>query len=197
MLLKVLSQIPDAQLASTLARDQSNRGGGYSPFPRLGKRGAEYWRRFPLDTASNVRDWQQDCSSQKRPDPIDWETDRVQPESCMSSPQHAPKQDSEQAPTGYDGRRESSLEIESRNPALEVSPGAMHPTHATSPPLHLQQDASISQQQLRGRKRSANEAASLSHHSPNQRPTDHQNTSQEPSSWTGAPPVQFQEQFLW
>lgn len=177
VLLKVLSQIPDAQLASTLARDQSNRSDGYSPFPRLGKRGIDYWRRFPLDTAGNIRKWQQDCSSQERPDPMDRETDTVQPDSSINT---------------TDSCRGSSLESEARNPALEV---------AASRPLHLQQDGGPSQQ-LRGRKRSATQAAaaaaSSSHRSPNQRQTDHQNTSQEPaSSWTGAPPVQFQERFLW
>lgn len=173
MLLKVLAQIPDAQLASTLARDQSTRNDGYSPFPRLGKRGTDYWRRFPLDTASNVRKWQQDCSSQEGPDAMDRETDTVQPDSSINT---------------TDSPRGSSLEFEARNAALEV---------AAPSPLHLQQDGGPSQQ-LRGRKRSATEAAASSHRSPNQRQTDHQNTSQEPaSSWTGAPPVQFQERFLW
>lgn len=103
---------------------------------------------------------------------MDRETDTVQPDSGINT---------------TDSRRGSPLEFEARNPALEV---------AASPPLHLQQDGGPSQQ-LRGRKRSAAEAAS-SHRSPNQRQTDHQNTSQEPaSSWTGAPPVQFQERFLW
>lgn len=131
VLLGVLSQISDTQLASTFARDESNSG--YTPFPPE-KRGAEYWRRFPLDTASSVREWQQDCM----PD----------------------RQQEQQQPS-------QGLEVEPPSPPRQLI-SHTNPSAASSPETR----------------------------SPSQR-AHRQRTSQEPSSWTGAPPARFQERFLW
>ncbi|KAJ8193785.1 hypothetical protein LV157_002864 [Aspergillus fumigatus] len=44
----------DEQLSIALERNQS-------PFLRSGKNDAQYWRRYPLRTACDLRKWQQDC----------------------------------------------------------------------------------------------------------------------------------------
>lgn len=133
VLLKVLSQISDTQLESTFARDGSNSG--YTPCPPE-KKGTEYWRRFPLDTASSVREWQQDCMPDRQ-------------------------QQQQQQPS-------QGLElVEPPSPPRQLI-GHTYPSAASSPETR----------------------------SPSQR-AHRQHTSQEPSSWTGAPPARFQEQFLW
>lgn len=141
VLLGVLSQISDTQLASTFARDEPNSG--YTPFPPE-KRGAEYWKRFPLDTANGVREWQQDCMP-----------DRQQQHQHQQQPQNQQQQPSQ------------GLEVEPRSPPRQLI-NHMNPSAASSPETR----------------------------SPSQ-PAHRQRTSQEPSSWTGAPPARFQEQFLW
>lgn len=198
MLLKVLSQISDAQLASALG-DQSNNGNGsanYAPFSRLGKRGAEYWKKFPLDTARSVREWQNDCSRERS-----GSTDKqaVQSEPTPITTQHAPRQEANTNDVDTRNRYDDFLEFEARTTPSEASHTEMHTARAeASPPLRLQQNSSTSQ--LRKRQRSEETPVNQTHllNSPSQLPpTEARHTSQEPSLWTGAPPIKFQKQFLW
>lgn len=192
VLLKVLSQIPDAQLASALSQHQSNSttgSGPYSPFSRLGKRGAEYWSGFPLDTARHVREWQHDCLSQGSS--TGGVLDKVQ------NIQHAQSQDSDanQAEVGVDGH--DSLELVPETAPHEASHAEMHTAYPeASPPLHLQQrnaDTSHPRKRKRSTERETRPLYQLHSNTPDSSP----HISQEPSSWTGAPPITFQEQFLW
>lgn len=196
VLLKVLSQIPDSQLTSALSQGQSSSttgSGSYSPFSRLGKRGAEYWNGFPLDTTRHVREWQHDCLSQKSTS-TGGVPDRVQPESMNI--QHTQSQDSNQAEVGVDDN--DPLESVPKITSYEVSPTEMHTAHPeeASSPLHpQQQNASTSQH--RKRKRSTEKETRSPYQLDSNTPDSSRHISQEPSSWTGAPPITFQEQFLW
>ncbi|PKX89546.1 uncharacterized protein P174DRAFT_300697 [Aspergillus novofumigatus IBT 16806] len=58
-LLRLLAHMNDEQLSTALER-------GQSPFLRSGKNDAQYWRRYPLRTARDLRKWQQDCSAETR-----------------------------------------------------------------------------------------------------------------------------------
>lgn len=192
VLLRVLSQISDAQLASTLSRDQSNNAIGYAPFSRLGKKGIEYWMRYPLVTAENVREWQQDCAREMSGSAD--EQDRVHPEPSTSSAmrKHVQRYEQNQSNVGARGNYDDYLKFESRTAPSEVS---LTVHTAASPPLRLQENVSTGQS--RKRRRSAgtflNESSILN--SPKQADAHH--TSQKPSLWTGAPPINFQKQFLW
>ena len=197
-MLKVLSQIPDTQLASALSQDQSNSttgSGPYSPFLRLGKRGAEYWNGFPLDTAKHVREWQHDCLSQGQGSTSTGGVlGRVQSESSMNT-QHAQSQDPNQAKVGVDDH--DSLELVPKSAPHEVSHAETHaaPPAEASPLLHLQQrNASTTQPRKRIRS-TEREYRPLYQQHPNT--PDGSHISQDSSSWTGAPPITFQEQFLW
>ncbi|RHZ59394.1 uncharacterized protein CDV56_103964 [Aspergillus thermomutatus] len=61
VLLKLLAQMTDEQLSVAVERDQSLSQPRYPPFLRFGKNDAQYWRRYPLRTARELREWQQDC----------------------------------------------------------------------------------------------------------------------------------------
>lgn len=197
VLLKVLSQIPDAQLVSALSQDPSSSttgSGSYSPFSRLGKRGAGYWNGFPLDTAKHVREWQHDCVSQGSKS-TGGVLDRVQSESSMNI-QHAQSQDSNQAEVGVDDH--DPLELVPKTAPHEISHAEMHTAHPekASPPLHLQK-RNASTSQPRKRKRSTERGTRPLYRLHSNTPDNSCPISQEPSSWTGAPPITFQEQFLW
>lgn len=193
--MKVLSQISDAQLASTLSRDQSSSVNGYAPFSRLGKKGTEYWKRFPLTTAENVREWQHDCSREMSGSTDEHDRVQSEPSTITEMSTYVSRHEPNQSDVGARGRYDDSLEFESRM----APPEASHTVHtAASPPLRLQENASTSQSRKRQRSAgtSLNESCILN--SPSQPlPVEAHHTSQEPSLWTGAPPIKFQKQFLW
>lgn len=193
VLLKVLSQISDAQLASTLSRDQSNSANGYSPFSRMGKKGNEYWKRYPLVTAENVREWQQDCTQEMSGSTDEQDRVHSEPSTSTAVSTHTQRYEPNQGDAGARGRYDDSLEFESRM----APPEASHSVHtAASPPLRLQENASTGQSRKRQRSAGINEPCILN--SPSQSPpVETHHTSQKPSLWTGAPPIKFQKQFLW
>ncbi|GLA40266.1 hypothetical protein AnigIFM63309_007883 [Aspergillus niger] len=73
LLLNLLAQIPDSQLSASVQgsqdRSSRHRNSGSPPqtysssSSRLGKRGTDYWKKFPLHTVQDIRDWQNDCLS--------------------------------------------------------------------------------------------------------------------------------------
>lgn len=194
MLLKVLSQFPDAQLASALSRDQFSSANGYAPFSRLGKKGTEYWKKFPLETAENVREWQHDCSREMYGSTDERDKVQFEPSTITEISTNASQYEPNQSDSGAHGHYDDSLEFESRI----APPEASHTVHMTaSPPLRLQENASTGQSRKRQRSAgtSLNESCILN--SPSQPLPVEAHTSQEPSLWTGAPPIKFQKQFLW
>lgn len=193
--MKVLSQISDYQLASTLSRDQSSSANGYAPFSRLGKKGTEYWKRFPLATAENVREWQHDCSREMYGSTDKHGRIQSEPSTITEMSTHMTRHESTQGDVGAHGHYDDSLEFESRMAPPEES----HIVHtAASPPLNLQENTNTGQSRKSQRSAgiSLNESCILN--SPGQSlPVEAHHTSQEPSLWTGAPPIKFQKQFLW
>lgn len=192
VLLKVLSQISDAQLASTLSRDQSSNANGYAPFSRLGKKGTEYWMRYPLVTAENVREWQQDCTREMSGSTNEQGRVPSEPSTSNAMSKHAQRYELNQSDVDARGRYDDSLEFEPRTAPSEAS---LTVHTAASPPLRLQENPSTGQSRKRQRSTGTSLHESSLLNSPRQAGTHH--TSQEPSLWTGAPPIKFQKQFLW
>ncbi|GFF43018.1 hypothetical protein IFM61606_03275 [Aspergillus udagawae] len=63
VLLRLLAHMSDEQLAIAVERDKS-------PFLRSGKNDAQYWRRYPMRTAPELREWQRDCLAETRVSPL-------------------------------------------------------------------------------------------------------------------------------
>lgn len=171
--------------------ESNNANRSYVPFLRLSARGAEYWKKYPLNTARNIREWQHDCVSQEKKSD---EPNRIQSEP-MHTPANMPaaKQDNQDGTTDGaqdnlgSGYRTTLSHDVSRHETQTVHPEA-------SPPLPLHPHASTSQP---GKHKRSTERQSLLLNSPShQSPTD-SDISQQPSLWTGAPSIKFQEQFLW
>ncbi|KAL3461445.1 hypothetical protein BJX64DRAFT_156013 [Aspergillus heterothallicus] len=52
LLMGLLEQVTDSQLSSSIPHAMTQ--------PRPGKRGSEYWKRFPLRSVEGIRSWQED-----------------------------------------------------------------------------------------------------------------------------------------
>lgn len=69
----MLSEVPDSQLKALFPEDASSRkdfGTSYAPLARIEKKGIDNWAQYPLDTAGNIRKWQQACTGWKIDDSI-------------------------------------------------------------------------------------------------------------------------------
>ncbi|GIJ84495.1 hypothetical protein Asppvi_003342 [Aspergillus pseudoviridinutans] len=62
VILRLLAHMSDEQLVIAVEGDQS-------PFLRSGKNDVQYWRRYPLRTARDLREWQRGCSTETRASP--------------------------------------------------------------------------------------------------------------------------------
>jgi hypothetical protein len=69
VLLRLLAHMTDEQLSIAVERDQSLSQPRYSPFLRSGKNDVQYWRRYPLRTARDLREWQLACLAESRLSP--------------------------------------------------------------------------------------------------------------------------------
>ncbi|KAJ5897418.1 hypothetical protein N7504_007706 [Penicillium tannophilum] len=70
-LFKLLSDVPDSQLRTIFPEDESSTkdiGTSYAPLARIEKKGIDHWAQYPLDTAGNIRKWQQVCTGWKPDD---------------------------------------------------------------------------------------------------------------------------------
>ncbi|OJJ47735.1 hypothetical protein ASPZODRAFT_1762393 [Penicilliopsis zonata CBS 506.65] len=243
ILLRVLSQVSDAQLstvaspARTNKRSRSKDGSVYNPFSRLGKRGVDYWKNFPLDTAASLRRWQHDCLSHQRLGSMeaDSETADSDESDLSTSPPRVRQNLDTSAAVGRNGTlRRSQHEPEPihSQPPLEFTARTAPPTTSTphvdayvipqdetvlplAPEAHMNNNARVTHTLTvippESRKRSADWVMDavpgnapvhlmLDFFSPPQTrgfggfsPGGFQ----EPSHWPGAPPVKFQQQFLW
>ncbi|KAE8418202.1 hypothetical protein BDV36DRAFT_164961 [Aspergillus pseudocaelatus] len=215
VLLKVLSRISDAQLSSSINQDRQHRTRRsigdlvYSPYPRLGKRGAEYWKRFPLDTAHSVREWQYDCLSHRRPSAANQNLGPSTPGSSDnnttllssgtgltegrilgSNEPHEPfeyqSSDISGTPVPADRREENnrSLSPDSASPSthnITMGPGAPRLGKSAR---SIQNDTRPQAMGYMAQPQ-LEVAEGLS------------SIPQEPNIWSGAPSVHFQRQFLW
>ncbi|OGM49154.1 kinesin light chain [Aspergillus bombycis] len=207
VLLKVLAQISDAQLSASIAQGQQDRTRNsnghllYPPVPRLGRRGAEYWKRFPLDTPHNVREWQYDCLDQglepSTPSISDNNTS-LQLSGAEFAEETILEPNNQREPSEYPSSDLSQTELNTKrgeNNGVPLSPKTTSPLPPNSsrgpgkPPLPkairpIQSDVGPQTRRHAVRAQSETlEGLSI--------------TPQEPSFWSGAPPVNFQQQFLW
>ncbi|EED16745.1 C6 finger domain protein, putative [Talaromyces stipitatus ATCC 10500] len=190
VLLKVLSQLNEAQLTSILSApnafpvdDVPQDNGTPNRFPMLHarNRGVEHWKSFPLRDAESIRKWQQDfhrirsTSSSSLPNENHWRSSRP-------------------------SRRRSS-----RKNARVDSGSAENLPNAQSPIDELPSEANgkFQDSNLYSR-RTVNGGTSgnrplrpkMNFHIP--APTNqHESNSSHLSSWNAAPSKEFQEQFMW
>ncbi|KAE8367223.1 hypothetical protein BDV27DRAFT_77553 [Aspergillus caelatus] len=215
VLLKVLSRISDAQLSSSINQDRQHktrRSTGdllYSPYPRLGKRGAEYWKRFPLDTAHNVREWQYDCLSHPRSALVNQD---LRPSTSGSSDNNTtllssgtgltgetiPGPNEQREPSEYQSSDISRTDVpadqrDENNEALSpdsASPSTCNVARVSGAPRLEKPIRSI-------QKDTGPRAMSYVAQSQLEIAEGLNNIPQEPNIWSGAPSVHFQRQFLW
>ncbi|KAE8147856.1 hypothetical protein BDV25DRAFT_142334 [Aspergillus avenaceus] len=189
VLLRVLAQASDSQLSAALVGERQMRSDEYSPFLRAGKRGAEYWKEFPLDTVSSVRRWQRDCSgfgggASGRDVGVDADFGTRSPGERAKG----------KAVRGYD--RSSSQVSCDAHPSRSLGDGGRVSSRSTSPIADKQQDKSGVEktgtpiQDTTARLTSAEQSQA-------DVVPDRSSTPREPNLWSGAPSVNFQQQFLW
>ncbi|RAL00388.1 Zn(II)2Cys6 transcription factor domain-containing protein [Aspergillus ibericus CBS 121593] len=204
LLLKLLAEIPDAQLSATIQethdhpRSQRNSNSPthmYSPSPRFGKRGTDYWKKFPLHSVQNIRDWQNDCLSNggNASAPRSSGADVVK-RSSVPLARYPPEMESPRDHVSeFPEHREAPTlprihQIEMSNspedgvtPAKLVhSPGLNEEARESRPRIDPVFEAI---QYQRARAEAVHEFSS--------------SVQQKPSLWRGAPSVSFQQQFLW
>ncbi|THC99412.1 hypothetical protein EYZ11_001136 [Aspergillus tanneri] len=201
VLLKVLSDISDEKLSKIIVQDKSSRTSGdrnhprYPPFPRQDKRGAEYWKRFPLDTAQGIRRWQHDHLNDETSDStIERQKQRSNTADVQTPSEHI-YEGIDRLGVSSEPQSDSSMGvscIDARSHTEErriLSPGLARQLYETFP---MERDAirtgpanPVISFQSMNELRSEDSTLSPS------------NTPLELNHWSGAPSVKFQEQFLW
>ncbi|KAK6832715.1 hypothetical protein RU639_004349 [Aspergillus parasiticus] len=214
VLLKVLSRISDAQLSASINQDRQHRtrrSGDllYSPYPRLGKRGAEYWKRFPLDTAHNVREWQDDCLSLPRSAPVNQDLRPSTPGSSdnnttILSPRTGLTEETilgpseQREPSEYQSSDISYTDVPTDR--REKSNGSLSPDSASPSARNVAMRPGSPRLGKSARSIQNNTGPqTMSHVAQSQLEIAEGLSSipQEPNSWSGAPPIHFQRRFLW
>lgn len=197
-LLKLLSQVSNTQLLDAFPPPSSFEGEGttYMPLAIIQKKGIEDWAQFPLDTAENIRKWQQVCIGQDATGP---------------SHQVLGNEDSSTLAGGQIGRKRKHLALEESsirpfgeqseflgafNPPPEheagpSSPTALHPAQKR-PFIHV--EAHPTPNIVR---RGPHEIENFDTGVHPSMPDDQSLTAQTISSWDGAPSLNFQQRFLW
>lgn len=193
LLLQLLPQVSDDQLSTSFVRNPSTEDGNSREplsglFARPAKRGTEYWKKFPLDTVQNVRDWQYDCLKNEQ---YCSTSKGAVLESRMATPS-----------TGtFESRsskhRASQVDVGLETTELDSSPypslGALLPADASS-------DVTSPTPRLEMRRQSHHLAAAAppaaqTHTMDTQQPDGPKTDG--PSYWSEAPSLTFQDQFLW
>lgn len=193
VLLNLLSYTSDTELSSLFSQDIA-----YVPVARPEKKGVEDWSQFPLDTAENIRKWQHACANQE-----------ISPSAGQSTePDH-----SSMAPPGQCGLKRKTpedfgnqsrihrpkspvsglSEAQPEEARLFSTPAEFGPSQAHSHP-HSQcaYQANIPASCSSETVSAALGANKLSFFNFEEGPAV-----QVRSSWSGAPSLSFQEQFLW
>lgn len=195
-LLRLLSQVSDTQLSAAFPNHCSNtlENTTYMPMARIGKKGTDEWAQFSLDTAENIRKWQRVCTGQDAIGPSqqarrdehqahirpDCPSDRKRKRMASETAEDRSFEDQVQSSEVSDPRR-------SRN-GWSSTPNPFYPS-----PEHsflragTRQNLSIERMQP-----DVIEAVTT-----RQIPDDQPTAAQMSSSWDGAPPLSFQQTFLW
>lgn len=165
------------------------------PLARIQKKGIEDWAQYPLDTADNIRKWQQVCISQDATGP---------------SHEAIETEDSSIRAGSQAGRKRKHLTLEeSRIRSFEeqskfqgvVNPPYGHGTWPSSPiTLHPAQKRPFVHVEAQPTpniiRRATDELENIETVHPSL-PDDQALTAQTISSWDGAPSLNFQQRFLW
>lgn len=204
VLLRLLSQVSDAQLSNAFPRDGAavsrDSAGTYMPLARLDRRGIDEWSQFPLDNAQNIREWQHLLIGQS---PVDSGTPPSKTDqSSVHRHQNSGVKRKHQEP-GENGYQDTILAPGAQDYLPMVSlPHQQHERPSLSPVNtrpHLDQywlsfEAAAKRSQMENK-------TGLS--GPFDLPVGGQIEPQriEPvqtsSNWEGAPSANFQQQFLW
>ncbi|OOF97198.1 hypothetical protein ASPCADRAFT_206020 [Aspergillus carbonarius ITEM 5010] len=168
----------------------------YSPSSRFGKRGTDYWKKFPLHTVQDIRDWQNDCLTNG---------------GNASAPRFS----------GPDGVRRPSVPLSQYQPEIEfrrehASEFQEHREAPKLPRIHQieipnsPEDAGVSpakvvhspglDNEIRESRPRIDPVFEAIQYQRAQAEAVHELSSgvqQKPSLWRGAPSVSFQQQFLW
>ena len=188
--MRLLAHMTDKQLSTALERDQS-------PFLRSAKNDAQYWRRYPLRTARDLRKWQQDCLAETRvADPTVTSPSRrtdvsAQPEVEPDENGPAPESQQTEHPVPHFEQATSACELGLKSTQADHSKGINQ--------LLAWKKGYDSFNELR-----KSPTASGSIYIPSLERTRsedtqplHAGTPPGPSLWSEAPSVAFQRQFLW
>lgn len=220
ILLRLLAQISDDQLSTALAdhfeSQESSDVDGFSsePYLRLGRRGVNYWKSFPLNSPENIRNWERDFLGQRGLSPIDRRTSQVAwqtPEVELASPPQAARRLSHSLEAiGYARRISSAEESLHHDQSSKLQGHALHSpsetaamvTQANQQDHHARYDGSNVSWSDTTHPAAANIPSHMLLDTLNQPHFSSSdvfrlNANQEPSSWRGAPPPRFQQQFLW
>lgn len=190
LLLRILSNVSDEQLSTSLAHDPSKDGHSGEPFSGLfarpAKRGTEYWKKFPLDTVQHVRDWQYDC--------LKIEQHRSTSKESVSESRVATTPS-----TGTYGTRSSRrlAQVDARLDRTELD-SSPYPSIGALLPVDASSDVISPTSRVEMRREThhlANPAFVEQTHSLHRHPDGPKNDG--PSYWSEAPSLTFQDQFLW
>lgn len=195
-----------------------------SPCARLSpirKKGVEHWKAFPLTTVENIRRWQQDCLGHTRPAPNEPETDIETPDSCLpsTSQQNLESEAPNDTESAFEGNHSNSHELGPRptpsvyGPKTDTSSGQTEGAVSqsiskvtVSAPCDVTQMETCRREAdrpfyLPAEAENSDSYGIFDATSSSQSPLFQRNLApkapQELSSWIAAPPVKFQQQFLW
>lgn len=198
VLVKLLSQVPDAQLATTFPEGKvldHDVGTGYVPLARLEKKGIEEWSRFPLDTAPNIRTWQQVCMGQgaiessNRTNEADRSFFNLQLERGVKRK--------------FTGSGHQDRELGVHVPSSRTTATLRESGQSASPPTALEQapdpSSILTGHGLRTSLSAPGSEPPSSSNAGANEPTGPKDlrSMQPESSWDGGPSLSFQRQFLW
>lgn len=203
VLLRLLSQVSDAQLSNAFPRDGaiSQGSGTYMPLARLDRRGVDEWSQFTLDNAQNIREWQHLLTGQSA---VDSGTPPTMGDQSPVQDHLGVGVKRKHGDSGDNGYRDSILDqgyFPMSSPGISL-PHQRHDQPLLSPVTtrpHL--DQYWLSFEAATRKSQMEKKADFS--GPLDLPMEDSIESQgiEPvqtsSKWEGAPSVNFQQQFLW
>lgn len=203
LLLNLLAQIPDSQLSASVQgredRSSRHRNSGsppqtYSSSSRLGKRGTDYWKKFPLHTVQEIRDWQNDCLSNEGDGSSRHSSGPEAVERpAVSHPEYQPETESprDQMPE-FQGYREMPT-----LPRIHQIDVPNSPMDAGLSPAKVPYSSALDGEARENRPRMDPVFEAIQYQRARAEAVHEFPSLQKPSLWRGAPPVSFQQQFLW
>jgi hypothetical protein len=197
-LLKLLSQVSNAQLLKAFPHHPSFEGEGatYMPLARIQKKGIEDWVQFPLDTAENIRKWQQVCIGQDASGPSHQVLGNEDSSMCSAYPSGRKRKHLALEGTKIRPLEERSIvsgvpNLPHEHEARSSSPVALHPAQKR-PFVHV--EAQPTPNIIR---KETDEIENFDTGVYSSLSDDQALAAQTISSWDGAPSLNFQQRFLW